>query len=139
MLAELMRANPSTVFDLYLEVGAEPPPPGGLRAWRDGLPYAPGYLDRVAVYAAEQPEPGHRRAGLRIWLLLPWQSQAEPGDYAGLAGVIWRYEAGPGEELPLGAWRVAGGAGVALGGAGPGQIAAARAWAAAHGRIIWAR
>ncbi|MBX0327560.1 cobalamin-dependent protein, partial [Oscillochloris sp. ZM17-4] len=137
LLAGWMQANPSTVFDIYLEVAGEPPRPEVLRAWRDGLPYTPGYLDRVAAYANETPEPGHARAGLRIWLALPWVSQAEPGDYAGVAGVIWRYELGEGEALPLGAWRTAGGAGIALAGAGAGAIAAAREWAAAHGRVIW--
>ncbi len=137
-LASWMHANPSTVFDIYLEAAGEPPPPAALRAWRDGLPYAPGYLDRVAAYVAESPDPGHVRAGLRLWLVLPWVAQAEPGDYVGLAGLIWRYELGQGQELPLGAWRTAGGAGIALSGADDAALGAARAWAAEEGRMIWA-
>jgi hypothetical protein len=144
LLGEWIAANPSTVFDVYLEAAGEPPAAAELRAWREGLPYAPGYLDRVAAYAAEAPEPGHVRVSPRLWLVLPWVSQAEPGDYAGLAGVIWRYELDPGQELPLGAWRSAGGAGIALGFAAgwdaEGRRAVldlAEAWAAEQGRVIF--
>jgi hypothetical protein len=138
-LAAWMTANPSTVFDIYLEIAGEPPAPEALRLWLAGLPYTPGYLDRVAVYAAEAPEPAHVRAGLRLWLVLPWVAQADPGDYVGVAGLIWRYELEAGQELPLGAWRSAGGAGVALAGADAEALRRARAWAEEHGRMIWAR
>ncbi|NNJ10436.1 radical SAM protein [Chloroflexales bacterium ZM16-3] len=138
LLAEWMQANPSIVFDIYLEGRGEPPTPGVLRDWRDGLPYTPGYLDRVAAYANELAEPGHLRAGLRLWLVLPWVSQVEPREYAGVAGLIWRYELVAGQELPLGAWRTAGGAGIALAGAGAESLEKARAWAAQEGRMIWA-
>jgi radical SAM superfamily enzyme YgiQ (UPF0313 family) len=144
-IAALIAAGPSTVLDLYLRCALDPPPPAALRAWREALPYTPGYLDRAAVFAGPTPEPGHRRVSPRIFLVLPWSSQAEPGDYAGVAQVIWRYEHTPGEMLPLGAWRAAGGAGVwlALPEAAPPHeraalLAEARAWAAEHGRLVWA-
>jgi hypothetical protein len=143
-LANWVADNPSTVFDVYLEVAGEPPDADELRAWRAGLPYTPGYLDRVAVYAADTPEPAHVRASPRLWLVLPWVSQAEPADYAGIAALIWRYELEIGQELPLGAWRTAGGGGIALSfaegwdSAGRREaLAAAEAWAAEHGRLIW--
>ncbi len=143
-LAGWIAANPSTLFDLYLEVVSEPPSTDLLRNWRADLPYIPGYLDRLAVYAADQPEPGHLRTSPRLWLVLPWVSQAEPDDYAGVAAIIWRYELEVGQELPLGAWRTAGGAGVALSfaagwDAGDRQVAlaTAEAWAAEHGRLIF--
>jgi radical SAM superfamily enzyme YgiQ (UPF0313 family) len=143
-LAGWIAENPSAVIDLYLACAGEPPGPAELRAWRKSLPFTPGYLDRVAVYADAADDPGYVRVSPRLWLVLPWTAQAEPGDYAGVAAVIWRYELEAGQELPLGAWRTAGGAGLALG-FGPGwadaerraALAAAQAWAAEQGRLIW--
>ncbi|NTV62981.1 MAG: B12-binding domain-containing radical SAM protein [Oscillochloris sp.] len=136
-LADWLEASPSSVYDLYLVVAGDPPTAAELQSWRDALPYAPGYLDRVAAYANPTSAPGHRRAGLRIWLVLPWVCQADPADYRGVAELIWRYRLTPGEALPLGAWRTAGGAGIALAGANPNDLVAAQAWAADHGRLIW--
>ncbi|MEI7644301.1 MAG: radical SAM protein [Chloroflexales bacterium] len=145
LLAGWVAANPSTLFDVYLEVADEPPGADALRGWRAGLPYTPGYLDRAAVYAADQPAPAHVRVSPRLWLVLPWVVQVEPDDYAGVAGVIWRYELEAGQVPPLGAWRTAGGAGVALsfadGWDDVGRAAAlanAEAWATEQGRRIFA-
>jgi hypothetical protein len=110
-LAQAIADNPATLFDLYL-LCDEPPPPAALRAWRDELPYTPGYLDRVAAYTHHEPEVGHQRVSPRLWLVLPWVAQAEPADYAGVAELIWAYDLAPGEEPPLRAWAAAGGAGV---------------------------
>jgi radical SAM superfamily enzyme YgiQ (UPF0313 family) len=144
-LRALVAANPSTVLDLYLLCDRDPPAPAELRAWREALPYEPGYLDRVAVFGRETPEPAHLRVSPRVFLVLPWDSQADPAAYAGVAHLIWRYAATPGEPLPLGAWRAAGGAGIRLElppALPPAERAAllaeARAWAADHGRTIWA-
>lgn len=144
-IAAQIAASPATVVDLYLVCGLEAPAPAELRAWRAGLPFEPGYLDRAAVFAGAAPEPGHTRVSPRIFLVLPWASQAEPADYAGVAQVVWRFEAARGEPLPLGAWRAAGGAGVWLGlpAGAPGEeraalLAEARGWAEAHGRALWA-
>ena len=49
LLAHAITENPSTLFDCYL-LAETPPQPSTLRDWRAALPYAPGYLDRVAVY-----------------------------------------------------------------------------------------
>ncbi len=144
-LADWIAANPSTLFDLYLLCDGAPPPVGELRAWRAALPYGPGYLDRVAVYGAAEPNPGHVRVSPRLFLVLPWVAQADPADYAGVGQVIWRYEAAAGEELPLGAWRAAGGAGVWLRldpAAGAAERAAAleaaRGWAERGEGLLWA-
>ncbi len=145
LLAGWVAANPSTLFDVYLEVADEPPGADALRGWRAGLPYTPGYLDRAAVYAADQPAPAHVRVSPRLWLVLPWVVQVEPDDYAGVAGVIWRYELEAGQVPPLGAWRTAGGAGVALSFADgwddvgrAATLANAEAWATEQGRRIFA-
>jgi hypothetical protein len=96
------------------------------------------------VYAAEQPALAYVRVSPRLWLVLPWVSQADPDGYASVAGLIWRYELEAGQELPLGAWRTAGGAGIALSfaagwdaGAQHVALEAAGAWAAEQGRQIW--
>lgn len=145
-LSGWIAANPSTVLDLYLLCDEAPPEPGELRGWRAALPFAPGYLDRVAVYGAPDPEPPYVRVSPRLFLVLPWVAQVEPSAYAGLAQVIWRYDAPPGEPLPLGAWRAAGGAGVWLRldpAAPPAEAASLRreaaAWASATGRLLWSR
>jgi len=148
LVAQIGAASPSTVVDLYLRCAGEPPPPDALRAWRESVPHAPGYLDRVAVYAGEgagggPPEPDHGRVSPRIFLALPWTALVEPAAYTGVAAVIWIFRPTPDAPLPLGAWRSAGGAGIYLdlGPAAPGKrealLAEARAWAAEHGRILW--
>ncbi len=144
LLAGWIVANPSTLFDVYLEVAGEPPGADELRGWRAGLPHTPGYLDRLGVYAADQPDPGYVRASPRLWLVLPWISQAEPNDYAGVAAVIWHYQLDSGQSLPLGAWRTAGGAGIALsfaeGWDDAGRrvvLSTAEAWAAEYGRLLF--
>jgi radical SAM superfamily enzyme YgiQ (UPF0313 family) len=110
-LAKAIAANPATLFDCYL-LGEAPSVPEDLRAWRDALPYMPGYLDRVAVYRREAPEPAHDRVSPRCFVVLPWASQAEPADYCGAAEIIWMYDLAAGDAPPLGAWAAAGGAGV---------------------------
>jgi radical SAM superfamily enzyme YgiQ (UPF0313 family) len=133
LLAPAIAANPSTLFDCYLIAGA-PPEPAILRAWRDALPYAPGYLDRVAVYRREQPAPAHDRVSPRIWLVLPWSAQADPAAFAGVAQIIWTYDMAPGEEPPLHAWAAAGGAGVWVRGRTPDQV---REWRESSGLRLW--
>ncbi|NJN16899.1 MAG: radical SAM protein [Oscillochloris sp.] len=142
-LARWISANPSTIVDLYLICDSSDPvpAPAQLQAWRDTLPFAPGYLDRVAVYGAAAPDPAYRRVSPRIFLVLPWDKAAEPADYAGTAQILWRYHAIPAEPLALGAWRVAGGAGIWLE-IEPGHPDAAAiqssaaAWAAEHSRLL---
>lgn len=143
-IAEWIAANPATVIDLYLLAGSEAPPAAALQNWRATLPFTPGYLDRVAVTTRETPEPAFARVSPRLFLVLPWSSQAEPADFAGVAEVIWRYDLAPGEALPLGAWRAAGGAGIWLH-PPPGVsaderdalFAEARAWASTTGQILF--
>ncbi|WP_161569167.1 B12-binding domain-containing radical SAM protein [Candidatus Oscillochloris fontis] len=129
-LHTLMQANPSSVVDLFLHVRDELPRVEALRAWRRALPYQPSYLDRVNVYLNDS------QVRLRLWLVLPWVAQVEPEAYAGVAEVLWRYVAVAGEVLPLGAWRVAGGAGIALEGADAEQQGEALAWAKEQGRMV---
>ena len=50
LLARVITENLATLLDCYLQADA-PPTPAELRAWRDTLPYQPGYLDRVASIA----------------------------------------------------------------------------------------
>ncbi|MCG8346662.1 MAG: hypothetical protein MI924_02640, partial [Chloroflexales bacterium] len=133
ILSALIRANPATLFDLYV-ICTTPPDVKALRTWRAALPYQPGYLDRVAVYQRTAPEPDHKRVSPRVWLVLPWTAQAEPQDYAPYAEIIWRYDLVPGDEAPLGAWRGAGGAGVWAPGVSPEQAAA---WEATTDLRIW--
>jgi hypothetical protein len=111
LLARAIVENPSTLFDCYLQTDT-PPDPADLCAWRDALPYQPGYLDRVAIYRRTAPEPAHARVSPRLWLVLPWTAQADPFDYADVTEIIWEVELAAGETPPLGAWRAAGGAGV---------------------------
>jgi radical SAM superfamily enzyme YgiQ (UPF0313 family) len=117
--------NPSTLFDLYL-LAETPPTPADLRAFRDALPFQPGYLDRVAVYRREQPEPAYERVSPRLFLIVPWNVPLEPGDYAGVAQIIWEYRLAANEPAPLAAWSAAGGAGVWVPDATPAQMAAWR-------------
>lgn len=131
VLREAITANPSTLFDLYL-LYQIPPAPAVLQTWRDALPYHPGYLDALAVYQDEQPVA--HRASPRLWLVLPWTAQTEPATYMGLAGIIWRYELEEDNPPPLGAWQIAGGAGVWVPGA---TLAQADEWQAATGLQIW--
>lgn len=125
LLAQAIEANPTALFDCYL-LAEEPPPPEALAAWRAALPYQPGYLDRVAVYRRAAPDPAHERVSPRLWLVLPWTAQAEPGRYRGVAELIWRYDLDEGDEPPLGAWRSAGGAGVWVRGLAEAQVAQLR-------------
>jgi radical SAM superfamily enzyme YgiQ (UPF0313 family) len=125
LLSQAISENPSTLFDCYMIVET-PPEPDELRAWRAALPYAPGYLDRVAIYRHQSPEPGHERVSPRLWLVLPWIAQARPEHYAGVAEIIWMYDMVEGELPPFGAWAAAGGAGVWLRGVSDEQMAAWR-------------
>ncbi len=129
-LYELMRANPSSVFDLFLDVRDILPSVEALRAWRKALPYQLSYLDHVNVYLNTS------QVRMRLWLVLPWVAQVEPEQYAGVAEILWHYTVVAGEVLPLGAWRVAGGAGIALAGADADQRREALAWAQEHGRMV---
>jgi hypothetical protein len=112
-LAAAITANPSTIFDIYLFAEEAPAPPR-LWQWRERLPFQAGYLDRVAIYQADELASGFRRVSPRCFLLLPWTAAAEPADYQGVAEVIWRFELGEGDALPSSAWYAAGGAGIRL-------------------------
>jgi hypothetical protein len=113
ILAAAITANPSTVFDFYMFCEEAPDPPQ-LRQWRESLPFPAGYLDRVAIYQANEPAAGFQRISPRCFVLLPWTVAVEPADYHGIAEVIWRFELDDGDVLPLSAWNGAGGAGVCL-------------------------
>ena len=134
-LAAAIEANPSTIFDLYLLCAGPPPPADELAAWREMLPYLPGYLDRVAVYSGLTPAPGHRRVSPRLFLVLPWSVAVEPCDYADTAAIIWEFALAPSEDPPLQSWAAAGGAGIWLRGDLDPAIVAE--WQAATGRLIW--
>lgn len=133
LLAHAITANPATLFDCYLLAGT-PPHPADLRAWRAALPYRPGYLDRVAVYRRDAPEPAHDRVSPRLWLVLPWTAQAEPDAYAGIAEIVWAYGLDAGEEPPLAAWAAAGGAGVWVRGRTAAEVAG---WQGEGGLRLW--
>ena len=114
VLATAISANPSTIFDVYLVCEEEPPSVDTLLHWRETLPFQPGYLDRVAVYQASDPEEGYMRVSPRCFLLLPWTSPVEPHDFRDVAAIIWRFGLAEGDTVPFNAWRAAGGAGVWL-------------------------
>lgn len=132
-LAAAIDSNPSTLFDCYL-LADFAPEPALVAGWGAALPYHPGYLDRVAVYRRAEPGPGHARASLRLWLVLPWAVQADPADYTGVAAIIWAYDLASGEAPPLGAWAAAGGAGVWPRGCSAEQVAG---WRTATGMRLW--
>ncbi len=125
LLAHAISENPSTLFDCYL-IAETPPESDTLRDWRAALPYAPGYLDRVAIYRRLSPDLGHERVSPRLWLALPWTAQTLPEEYAGVAEIIWMYDMAEAEMPPFGAWAAAGGAGMWLRGAPAEQVAAWR-------------
>jgi radical SAM superfamily enzyme YgiQ (UPF0313 family) len=133
LLAKLIGANLNTIIDLYLHCD-HAPTPAALDAWRAALPFAAGYLDRVAVYGRSVPEPQHQRVSPRLFLVLPWTAQADPHEFDGVAQLIWRYELAPDEEPPLNAWRGAGGAGVWVPGA---SSAHADAWEREAHVVVW--
>ncbi len=113
-LGTCIARNPSSIIDLYLLCDAQPPTPDEVRSWRDGLPYQPGYLDRVAVYGGAIGERQDQRVSPRCLLVLPWTSATDPAAYRGIAEIIWRFELAAGDVVPTGAWRAAGGAGIWL-------------------------
>jgi hypothetical protein len=88
-LAAAIKANPSTMIDLYLLCKGAPPTADELLRWREELPFTPGYLDRVAVYLNEEPFPAYRRVSPRLFLVLPWEAAIDPEPYNGVAEIIW--------------------------------------------------
>jgi radical SAM superfamily enzyme YgiQ (UPF0313 family) len=113
-LTAALSANPSTLFDVYLYCAEAPPPAQTFRQWRAALPFQAGYLDRVAVYQANELADGYTRVSPRCFLLLPWTSTIEPVDFQDIAEVIWRFELAEGDAVPLNAWYGAGGVGIWL-------------------------
>jgi len=114
VLAAAIKDNPYSIFDVYLYCEEEMPSAPALLHWREALPFQPGYLDRVAVYQAGDPERGYTRVSPRCFLVLPWTSTLEPLDFDNIAEVIWRFELAEGDFVPLNAWYGAGGIGVCL-------------------------
>ncbi|WP_043097992.1 B12-binding domain-containing radical SAM protein [Kallotenue papyrolyticum] len=136
--------NPSTLIDLYLLADTSCPTPDALRRWREQLPFAPGYLDRVAVFRNSTPTPEYGRVSPRVLLVLPWTAQVDPSAYADCAAIVWRFDLERDSALPLGAWTAAGGSGIWLHlpstlapHARAALLAEARAWAADTGRMLW--
>jgi radical SAM superfamily enzyme YgiQ (UPF0313 family) len=92
ILAGWISANPSSIFDLYVHGdGTVLPIPAELAVKLADLPYTPGYLDRVAVYCREQPDPAHSRVSPRCFLVLPWAAPVDPEAYTGIAEIIWHH------------------------------------------------
>ncbi len=142
-LVECIERNPSSVIDLYL-LCDEAPNPGRLRSWRSGLPYQPGYIDRVAAYSAAELVEDDWRVSPRCFLVLPWTVAVDPDRYRGVAEVIWQFELEPGEPVPFGAWRAAGGAGIWLENVSKGSTDWSAAigheilqWEQETGRMVW--
>lgn len=133
-LEAALRANPSSIFDIYILFSNRLLDAEELRTWHEQLPYQPGYLDRIAVYKLERPEPGHMRVSPRLFLLVPWTCEIEPNVYAGIANLIWEYQLNVNEEPPLAAWQAAGGEGVFVRGRLPAEVAA---WREQSGLALW--
>jgi hypothetical protein len=115
-----------------------------LQTFHSLLPYQPGYLDRVAAYADQEREVEHRRVSPRMFVVLPWSATIEPEVYRGVADVIWQFELEQDQPVPFGAWRAAGGVGIALrfhrGISGLQRatvIQQAQHWQQETGRIVW--
>jgi radical SAM superfamily enzyme YgiQ (UPF0313 family) len=143
-LATAISHNPATIFDIYIYCAEELAPAQTLLQWREALPFQPGYLDRVAVYQTLDRAHDYMRVSPRLWLVLPWTSQADPAAYAGVAELIWAYDLAVDEEPPLGAWAAAGGAGVRLhfapdctAGYRAQVIEAVERWQQETGRRVW--
>jgi hypothetical protein len=144
MLAAAISSNPSTIFDIYLYCEEDPPAAHALIQWRAALPFQPGYLDRVAVYQAGDPEKGHTRVSPRCFLVLPWTSVVEPAHFASIVELIWRFELAEGDAVPFSAWYGAGGSGICLhflpDCTEPYRsqvIAALEQWERESGRFVW--
>lgn len=144
LLAEVIAQNPTTVVDVYLWCAGAPPAADMLAMWRAGLPYQPGYLDRVAVYRQVEPGVAHWRVSPRCFLVVPWVVVVEEVVYAEVASLIWYVVLDEGEVVPFGAWAGAGGAGIALGfavgcseGYRAGVWAQVRVWEREYGRVVW--
>jgi radical SAM superfamily enzyme YgiQ (UPF0313 family) len=144
VLAAALRANPSTIFDVYISCKEAVYLSQELIQWRETLPLQPGYLDRVAVYHTDTPIHDYTRVSPRCFLMLPWTVAIEPGDFRDIAEVIWRFELADGDAVPLNAWYGAGGAGVCLDfmpGCTPDYrtqvIAAVEQWEQETGRRVW--
>ena len=114
LMLAAFKDNPATIFDVYICCEANIPSAVALRAWRDELPFRPGYLDRVAVYQLNEPTRGYTRVNPRLFLVLPWSSTVEPMGYQNTAEVIWRFELGEDDIVPLNTWYSAGGIGICL-------------------------
>ncbi len=144
LVSRWIEHNPATIFDLYLICTVDPPGPDALGIWRAALPYQPGYLDRVAVYLNQTPEPAHRCVSPRCLLLLPWTATVDPNSYRDVAEVIWQFQLEPDEPVPFGAWYAAGGSGIWLHFAADCDVTyrnavleQARAWEQETGRSVW--
>ena len=144
LVSDWIEHNPATIFDLYLLCTDDPPSPEAIATWRSALPYQPGYLDRVAVYLNETPEPAHRRVSPRCLLVLPWTATVDPDAYRDRAELIWRFELAPDQPVPFGSWYAAGGSGIWLHFADDcdllyrgGVLEQARAWEQQTGRAVW--
>lgn len=105
--------NPAAIMDVYL-ICDDAPPPNALAQWREALPYQPGYLDRVAVYRADQPGVEHRRISPRVFVVLLWTVPVDPAMYGDTAAIIWQFELHNDDAVPWSAWTAAGGAGICL-------------------------
>jgi radical SAM superfamily enzyme YgiQ (UPF0313 family) len=143
-LAAMIARNPATLFDVYLLCDDDVPGADAFRRWRAGLPYAPGYLDRVAVYRAPDPAIPHQRVSPRCFLVLPWTATIEPAHYDAVAEIIWRFVLEPDDTVPYRAWYAAAGAGIWLDFAAActpsyraAVVAAVRAWECETGRRVW--
>jgi hypothetical protein len=131
-LAAAIAANPSSLFDIYI-VG-RPPAARELAAWRAGLPYQPGYLDRVAIFRRTTLEVPHDRVSPRMWLVPAWTSELDPDDYAGQAMVVWRYDMRDDLAAPVESWERAGGEGIWVRDRGEHCVAP---WRATTSMLLW--
>lgn len=143
-LAAMIARNPATLFDMYLICDGVVPGAAALRRWRAALPYAPGYLDRVAVYRAPDPTIAHQRVSPRCFLVLPWTATIAPVRYDAVAEIIWRFRLAGGDSVPFNAWYAADGAGIWLDFAAActpsyraAVFTAVCAWERETGRRVW--
>ena len=125
--------NPTILWDVVVEDAL--PPAEELHALRNAWPHEIGYLDRVAVYARQLPDPPWEKATPRFVVVAPWGAAVDPLRYEGIALLLWRIE-GPLTPALLEAIAAYGGDGVVVEPSAA-DTDAIRAWEAEHGRLVW--
>ncbi len=103
VLAELSRPNPSSVWHIFVETSS-PLNSQDLNQLAQAIHHQTGYLDRLAVFALQQPDPEKFLAppSVNIYNLVKWQPQL--AEYA-IPQTVWQLELDP--TAIVNEWQVA--------------------------------